>query len=401
MVNFEVLGIPRDFPEPEMLFQYAVKKPSLIFKGYRGASYYVDICGAEFSVTVVDDGNGGKMGVQTNVHFRGYHDYTMRIEKVIKNDDSGCLCLCAPQIKEGIFANKMAVPVSLVMSDVLPSILPGDKIYFQGIAFFMEGNFFNSPEEATAALGFDLKNGPLQSGMVFLGRRGYENYEFVQLFTKVKDLRVYSPVTETCSPIYTVEGETPFGEWTIVVPASRLDHNLVERLMKGEECVLWATAALSGDVAVDKYQKGAIFDEEHLLRLLGYALETGDFKKLENNISEECSYVGSKVKLQGRGDVLRHLEYVYTEQHKKVDDINYFLRATIKERLDEEKCEYKEGKRCLLPIVRDEKAILGQAFIKVEDGKIAKIEFVYGQYYRFEIDRDDEYKAAVLWDLIK
>lgn len=400
MVNYEVLGIPREYPEPERLFSYAFLKPSLTFKGYRGVSYYVNAGEAEFSVTVVDDGKGGKTGVAPNTHFRGYHNYMMRIERVIRNDDGGCICLCAPQIKDGVFSSKTPLPVSLVMPDVLPSILPGDRIYFQGVAFFIDGAFFKSLEEATDAIGLDSKDGALPSGMVFLGRRGYENYSYVQFYTKVKDLRVYIPVTEGCSPIYTVECETTVGEWTIVVPEYALGHGILERLSSGEELVLWATVALSGDVAIDEYQGGAVFDEEHLLRLLRYSLETGDFKKLENNMSEDCSYVGSKVVLKGRGDILGHLEYIYTEQHKREEDINYFLMGTITGKKDEDKCEYGEGKRCILPIVRDEKGFSGQGFIKVEGGKIVSIEFVYAPYYRFEIDRDDEYKAAVLWKMI-
>ncbi len=402
MVYYSSLALRLDNNLTEALKNVAYEVPELIFKGYDCTYYYKNFAYAEFTTSLVDYVDGTKELSGPATHIMGYHHYRMKVISLIDRSNIMCSCLCSP-----LDNDTFVIPVSFVMPDVLPSILPGDTILFQGIASLYSGRFFSSTEDAdndkevseqrritATELGFIPK-------FVFYKRDGStsEPDGLTPVYTKVHDLRRYKSKLQVensfPSPIFrprficTVEADSPFGEVTIAFPEDWISPVIIDRLENNLDVYMYGLIHFSGDVAIEEYQKGAIFDEYHLLRVLRDSLERGDFKRLEKNLSQSCEYYGYRGRrLSGIKDIIFKMSDVYCAQHEDKRDIAHYAIATVIDYTDENKAEYKKGKECLIPYSINSHGAQCAAFIEVEDGKISKLKFDYENIYKFEVEED-------------
>ncbi len=402
MVYYSSLGLIEDTKLTNALKNVAYEEPSLIFKGYSCTYYYKNFGQAEFSTALVENDDGTKSLQGLCTHITGYHDYRMKVITIIDRCDKRCSCLCSP-----CGESSFSVVVSFVMPDVLPSILPGDTILFQGIASLYSGRFFSSTQEADkdkevfeqrrvtgTELGFDPK-------FVFFKRDGHTNPDgLTPVYTKVYGLRRYPSILHMeygrIRSICTLEADSPFGDVTIAVAEEWIPPHIIERFENNEDVYMYGLIHFSGDVAIQDYQKGAIFDEYHLLRVLRDSLMSGDFGRLEKNLSPKCEYYGYKGRrFSSAKEIINKIADVYSAQHEDKRDIAYYAVATVVGILDIEKAEYEVGKECLFQYSLNSN---GEAqcviFIEVEDGKISKIKFDYEAFYSFKVDKDTYIKAG-------
>lgn len=390
MVSFSSLSLVPDSRLIEALKRAAYEAPNRIFKGYGCTYYYKNFGYAEFTTALVDN-SGSKELRGLSRHITGYHNYRMKVVRTLSKNDNGALCVCSP-----LCDSTINLLVSFVMSDVLPSLLPGDTVYFQGLAFLYSGKFYSSKKDADndkeaseerkmtgTEFGFSPK-------FVFFKGDGTADPDgFTPIYTKVRDLRRY-PSLEPGNTICTVEADSPFGEVTIAVPEAYLTPFIISRLEKNLDVFMYGFIHFSGDVAVGEYQKGAVFDEAHLLRVLREALEKGDLGRLEKNMSKSCEYYGyNGRRLNGTEEIMPKMRDVFSAQHENRNDIAYYAVARVVEVLDSLKAEYEEGKECLLQYSINSKGRTQCIiFIDQENGKISRMKFNYENYYRFEIDED-------------
>lgn len=395
MVHFQALGVKDSFKDYMKFFTLALDKPRLTFKGYNGTYYYKNLGHAEFSAAVVENKDGEKTLMGLGTHIMGHHNYRMRIEEVLENDEMSALCVCTPL--EGDIVN---IPVSFVLSDVLPSILPGDTVVFQGVAALSTGKFFFSEEEAENELGW--KGQRYMGGELHLAPRLilYKmdpslDKEYTYIYTKVKKIEKHLCLSqinrEDFVPLYTLEAESPFGDITIAVAEEDLPGQVIIRLISNAEVYLYGIINFSGDVGIGEYQEGAVFDEEHLLRVLREALETGDFERLWKNMTEDCSYYGyAGRRLNGRDAITAKLKEVWDAQHENEKDIQHHAIGRITEVISPEKAKYGIGKHSLLSYCDPNDGVICLDFIEVTDGKISKVEFIYDPVYKFEVIPPEE-----------
>ncbi len=408
MVYFSSLGLIEDDKLTEDLKNAAYEVPDLIFKGYSCTYYYKNFGKAEFTTALVENDDGTKNLMGLGAHIMGYHDYRMKVITIIDRCDMMCTCLCSP-FDDG----SIGIAVSFVMSDVLPSILPGDTILFQGIASLYSGRFFSSMAQADrdeevfeqrrvtgTELGFDPK-------LIFFKGDGTARPDgLTPIYTKVHGLRRYpsklqveydfpSRPLRLCL-ICTLEADSTFGEVTIAVAEDWIPPHIINRLENNEDVYMYGLIHFSGDVAIQDYQKGAIFDEYHLLRVLRDSLETGDFKRLEKNLSPRCEYYGYKGRrFSCAEDIIDKIKDVYSAQHENAGDIAYYALATVVDILDPDKVEYEVGKECLIQYSLNSNGCAQCAiFIEVEAGKISKMKCDYEAFYSLEVDKDTYIKAG-------
>lgn len=395
MVNVQSLGIKDNFKDYIKFFAFALDNPRLTFKGYNGTYYYKNLAQAEFSVAVTKDREGKKTLTGFGTHVMGNHNYKMRIDEVLENNEMSALCICTP-----LEGNPVSIPVSFVLSDVLPSILPGDTVVFQGVAALSSGSFFFSQEEAEEKMGWKdqrYMGGELHltPRLIFYRLDPSLEKDYTPIYTKIKSYEKHPCLsqidTNYFAPLYTLEADSPFGDITIAVAEEDLPPEVMERLDRNEEVYLYGIINFSGDVGIEEYQQGAIFDEEHLLRVLRQALETGEFERLWKNMAEDCSYYGYCGRsLKGRDEIIKKMKEVWDAQHENEKDIQHQAIGTITEVLVPQRAKYRVGKRCLLPYCDPSQGIMCFNFIKVENGKISTLEFIYDLLYHFEADLPEE-----------
>lgn len=400
MISYASLGMRPDYRLYAALKNATREVPELVFTGYGGTYYYKNFGYAEFSIAEVENEKGEKELTGFGAHLMGYHNYRMRVRNLLYKGDMRCSSLCSPEND-----NSILIPVSFVLSDVLPSILPGDSIVFQGVAYLYSGRFYSSLDEADSDItcveqrettGAELGK---SSGLIFFtGDDPSSSIPVVPLFTKVHSFKRYPSyfqvgrnLSSACSEpsfIYTVEADLPFGEVTIAVPDYYFTPLIISRLENNMDVFLYGYIHYSGDPAIEEYQKGAIFDETHLLRVLREALETGDLNRLGKNMIPECEYYGSNGRrLTGRKEIIMKMRDVIDAQNESRNYKQHHAAARITEVIDSDKAEYSVGKECLVSysLISNGRAE-NLIFIEVENGKISAMKFIYDSCYEFKVD---------------
>lgn len=388
MVSFEALGLRRDNRLMAELIREAHDNPSLIFRGYSGTYYYRNLGVAEFSVEEIEKDDGAKEFRGFSTHLMGSHSYRMKISALMRSGDMKCCCLCSPSEDDSL-----VIPVSFVMGDVMPSLLPGDSVFCQTVAFLYSGRFYASDEDAEndSEVAQQRKLVTQEPGFVFFRGDGSPLDGYLPVYTEVHSLKRYPSYIQTEDrffSIFTVEAVLPFGEVTLAVSEGYLTPRIIRMLERGESVMMYGYLHFSGDVAVGEYQNGAVFDEAHLLRVLRDALETCNLERLERTLSPDCEYYGTEGRrLCGRADIVSQMRRVLDAQHENRDDIQHQAVATVIEVTDPDRAEYGIGKQCLLSYsVNSKGGAQCIIFIEVEDSKISTLKFRYESYYRMKVD---------------
>ena len=392
MPNLDSFGITEDYPYTENLFLYSMSKPKLVFHGYKGLYCYQQYGYAEFSCGVMENKEGKKEFKEAFLHVTGNNMYKMKIEEVLSRSELSCVCLCSTL--KGEYAQ---VPVHIVFSDCLPSILPGDVVNFQGVLFLEHGYIRETIEEAEKAIGFpEIK---LMGSVIHLAD-GFssplldENEKPVLFLSSISEYYMLPGIPaigdESPKPVYAATINTEIGNATLIIPPFVIEENKeqIEELKKGKKMYVTGFYVMSGDVGIDEYQDGAIFDEEHLLRLFREALELRDYSRIENYIAEDCTYLGWKKQLKGKKEILEKFLEVDKNQKASPENYQHFYIGKVTEIVDADKAEYGIGKRCLLSTrEQNRSAVICVGFIELNDeNKVSAIKFIYEDIYKFNVD---------------
>lgn len=322
MTDVELFGIDEGYPYTEQLFIFAIQNPMKVFPGYKSVYSYARYGYAEFSTCMVKDKEGNAVVKSCFNHVMGNAIYRMRIDEVYENTMSSCVCLCTTL--EGTY---QGIPVSLVFSDCLPSLLPGDEITFQGIGLVQEMHLFDTSDKAEEYLGF------ADHGETFMGKKLHlKNGSFMAdptqnpettIFTTVREFKevpgVPSADRKDQIPFCKATVDSMIGKLELAIPLSLFKDqpDQLEKLRQGGHPFLVGSFILSGDVCTKEYKDGAIFDEEHFLRLFRSCQETGDFTRLEDHIADTCSYTGWKGRtLESKDAILETLAKIHTPNSK-------------------------------------------------------------------------------------
>ena len=149
-----------------------------------------------------------------------------------------------------------------------------------------------------------------------------------------------------------------------------------------------ATCVLSGDVAIYEYESGAVFDEDHDLRLLQYVLIRGNAQRATHAFAENVSYFSdaSGKEIHNRDEVISWLQYV-NDQNKGKYHVYLATIIAIEEDPSKEPLRYKAGQRCLVLTKSSIDNCESIVFSDINDnGRIERLTVSKDSRYHFRID---------------
>jgi hypothetical protein len=243
---------------------------------------------------------------------------------------------------------------NIVCADVLPSYLEGDEITMQVAAFPIFVQYFATEDEYAETIPKDAfgKRFFLAPGSVmpitFLNNHGaeheerHENDDCVNICGVVKALtrgktilgEDLESIEFLCCTI-----ETEFGDLAIVHSFDAVDAEQRKAVKVGS--IVVAYGVLQGDVAIYEYEHGAVFDEEHDLRLLRCFFEKECIERLSVVFANDAKYISDYNKniYAGSDKIIERLNSVNDARTNK-----YFAHmATIT--ASEDDLMYPVGKR--------------------------------------------------------
>ena len=145
---------------------------------------------------------------------------------------------------------------------------------------------------------------------------------------------------------------------------------------------------LSGDVAIDEYDKGVIHDEDNNLAAMRYMFSGNDPERIRSILSEDVLYrAGNGKEYKGIDNVIAKLKYV-----QKENGGTYFAHhAVISEIDDGEEIDYPVDTKCLVLANDGEKNYESIAFFDYDqDFNIKRIVISTDPRYHFTISTCDD-----------
>lgn len=286
------------------------------------------------------------------------------------------------------------LPIDMITADVLPSFLKGDHIKVQVIAQPLSINYYANEDEYKEAQPEDengekwmIGNGSLLP-MSFLYNHAPERYEQGKDYESDSYIQFNATVTGLYHGTFEMgdkEGDmfircfadTEYGELEFDHSREQVPEEQRRNIKIGS--VISGVCILSGDVAICEYERGAIRDFEHDLRLLRYTFVKGEAERLRGILSETAIYETDK-SYSGRDQIIERIDFVHENTKKE-----YFAHlATITEA---DHPDYPVGTRCIVLASGGENNYESIAFITVnDDGLIEKIKISRDGGYRFKID---------------
>lgn len=266
----------------------------------------------------------------------------------------------------------------LVNADVVPDFFPNDIIGLQVVAIAQEVTYYadvsayDQSEPIMQLMGkpvhfamdnvFSIINGSVAVGVI-----------------KNVSTRLCSDEKGEKKEFYCVTISTSYGTLEIMHSKESVKDSEEAFICPGG--VVKAVCSILGDVAMGKYQRGAIHDQEHLTRLFRSCIEHKDFTRITNVLSEDCRYISrkSEIMAQGNTQVLAYLSGIAAKQKEQDTDYHaYPAVVSAIERADEgddsSSYEFPIGTHCIALAQNKEGRIDTILFIILDkDNKICEI----------------------------
>ncbi len=387
-------------------FVSRVLDSSHIVSGYGGFYLYSSIGEPEFEIiadaddenremelksmeTHVCGDNVWEMAVATDITDKNAHKMTRSV--VFRNAETG----------EGL------VPVGLRFSDVVPSFLPDDIIKMQIVAFAESVELYENEEDYFAVCEKDENGNVLEpgNGIIFpsglvhnhtsLPDEDEENDPsvtdlFCVLRSKIKRIEKGGMINwwktedESEQSFHTfdfVTVDTVYGELELIVGASLLTDE--QKPLYREGSVIYSVITLSGDVRIDEFENGAVFNEENNLRLIRQGLVRGEIDRIFSSLSDSVSFEfpSENIKVSGKINVLEKIKKYQLSKEKFITAL-----STASVVFDDGSVDYSSSRRCVAVSYSNE---IAEHLIFIdtdENGKTDKIKIVSALGFEVRID---------------
>ena len=293
------------------------------------------------------------------------------------------------------------IPIDIINADVLPSLMENDKITVQVVGYPLDINYYKDDEEYETAhtTTFNNQKWTLAKGafmpLAFLTNHNPDTYEegneypsdaYVSFTAEVQALYhgTFKIGEKEDNAYIRCFVETPFGQFELAHTIDQVPEEQRSNIRIG--AIVSGVCIISGDVALNEYENGAVKDFEHDLRLLRYVMQEGKAEKLAGVLAEKTVYSSeaSNMTVVGTKDIIDRMNYVH--ENRKKDERFYVHCGTITTR-DSEELDYPVGTRCLILAEGKENHYISIVFLKVnEDGIIDNIEVSTDSRYHFQTD---------------
>lgn len=303
------------------------------------------------------------------------------------------------------------LPIDLITADVLPSFMKGDKVTAQVIGLPLDINYYADEDEYTADQPADengkkwmVGNGALMP-LSFLVNHNPEKYEQGKDYDSDAYVHFTATVTKLYHGVFELNGDknntfircfvdTEYGPLELDHTIDQVPENQRANLKVG--AIVSGICLLSGDVAINEYENGAVKDFQHDLMLLRYTFTKGDPERLRSILTDDTVYSTetSGKDFHGADSIIDKIKYV--QENRKNE---YFAHLATITAVDEE-LEYPVGTRCVVLAAGEEDNYESIAFINVgQDGMIERIKISTDGRYHFKVD--EPVKVQSLFDDIE
>lgn len=363
------------------ILSYAASKGEVV-KGYSGNAYINHHFGsAQFVLRTSFNEAEERFEINGfDVHSRGICDWKVRIFDDLSVDNIEDTLQKKCIVSNSRNGSGMAI-MNFINADVLPCYSAGEDIVIQPIGFPIELHYYKNSEEFEDSMPSNEKTGekwlPGEGSILpikFLfnhqvrandndEKPNRDDDEVMLIRGRVKGVFVsYVEIEGESFPAYiNTVIETQFGDLEIVHTREQVEENERDNICIGSEVV--GSFVLCGDVALNEYCNGAIFDEEHDLLLIRDVVENGNAKRLFGALDENAVYLSKTTQktFNGRNEIIERFQYLFDNCK------DGFSAALAETDVDSEK------KLCLL-IVKNKSEDGSLLFIETDNnGKIIEI----------------------------
>ncbi|MDE6869296.1 MAG: hypothetical protein K2J75_01070 [Clostridia bacterium] len=256
-------------------------------------------------------------------------------------------CLCS------INGSESCAPVCIINPDLLPRIEEGEIIQAKVIAFSVGLNTFATEEEMEKVFPImqGMKINPeledevpdlngqrigIAQGLIFPtgfllnhqvkndsdDEASSSDYDYDDdlgtICGKIIGLRTLDKGDEQDVSCQIITINTEYGELDICVAEDEKDYS-VGRYVLG-------SIVLSADVRVGEYEDGAIFNEMNLLKLLYESLESKDFLRIENILSDDCLILKKdSTQISKKANVIKYLDKLVKTNESFSKEFDYVI----------------------------------------------------------------------------
>jgi hypothetical protein len=183
---------------------------------------------------------------------------------------------------------------------------------------------------------------------------------------------------------YYVTVDTLYGELDLIVGANQLEEEQKPLLKEG--ALIFGIFTLSGDVVLDEFEDGAVYNEECCLRLIRQGLVKGETDRCLSAFGEKSAFEFSEEKIEVNGikEVFNQFEKYQKSKERFITSL-----ASASVVFDDGSVDYTSRKRCIAVSYGNEIAEHLVFIDTDENGKIARLKIVSALGFEVKMDRPE------------
>ena len=383
-------------------FLACIAQESKVLPSYYGAPYLTHTMGdTEFWVQTERSEENSLAICALNTHNSGNCVWELQfsdIEITPKKDMPYCRTFLFNHTEGGGL-----LPVQLINADVLPGMLPDDRVRMQVVALPLCIDYYADETEYADAQPANERgkkwlcaNGTLFP-LSFLSNHAIDKDPEEQDFSSDSYVHFTATVTDvfhgrfalgdqTHNTFIRCFADTSFGKLEFIHTIDQVEE--AQRKNIGSGSIISGVCILSADVAIDEYKNGIVKDHEHNLQLLRHTFVHGEAERLHSVLAEDAVYTTDSATeiFVGPQAIIERLHYV----HENCNCKYYAYTAEITE-TENADLQYPVGTRCIVLTTDKDDGYVSIAFVEEdEEGRITSITISQDSRYGFRADLPEE-----------
>ncbi|MCD8174481.1 MAG: hypothetical protein LUD41_00820 [Phascolarctobacterium sp.] len=255
--------------------------------GYSGEYLYAFLKDVSviMHVKYTEDRKPGFAGLSSHVKSDNFWTLTRTGEAPFRKGEEDALSLWARF--QGDDKRRKSIAVRLLFPDVLPNIAPGEEVKMQVAVFALDIRYYSDVDTWAEKEGAVIMGAPMQIAGSVLGKDNGISVIQAEI-RKVEMLETYD-AKEYPVLFYAVTIDTCYEKLEIFHVADMVSDEAKKLICVGA-CV-YANCVIQGNVALGRYENGAVYDEESCLRLIENAFSLSSFERAEAAFAERAEYI--------------------------------------------------------------------------------------------------------------
>lgn len=368
------IGLENLISDEEKIKKYIKKNSSIILDGYnyKYINAYQDK-EKEAGVQFVLNKNINTGNEYITINHTNSCVWNFRIVSSIENIDEEDFYFVDNNLEGDYKQKNTSAVIKLINKDILPSVLPEDKLKVQVSGFVNEISFFTSEDEPNQHFNyFKIKDDEEKAYITSLINTKSTTTDNIVLAKHVaiagivKEMYVYDfEMFGTKSEYFGAKLSTNFGDIMLYFTWDNVMYCKKGSFKQGSviECV----ANLVGDVYLKREMLKFEYNKENILKLFRRAFTEENFSYFKDIIDENCKYKSLNFNIIGRDKIIDKLDSLAKEKKVGVS-----MRKVIIAKAPEN-AEIKVGEECYF---YSQKNSNGHCLVYVKFNKFNKIKYI-------------------------